>query len=77
MNIQSDCRDGKRTAPVADHEAFLKALLTANDLAEIDAELDERIVCDPYNDRPPGRRSDRELNRVLNILDTLKGGANE
>jgi hypothetical protein len=33
---------------------------------------DDLIVCDPYSNDPPNRRSDKELARTLAILDSLE-----
>ena len=34
-------------------------------------EIEEALLCDPFNGDPPSRRKDSELNRVLSILDEL------
>lgn len=39
----------------------------------VDRELDDMIVVDPYEVHAPSRRSDKELGRVLSILDELEG----
>ncbi len=41
---------------------------------EIEAELDDMIQVDPYNGDPPSRRKDREVSRVLGLLDSLERG---
>ena len=41
---------------------------------EIDRELDEMIEVDPYNREPPSRKSDKEISRVIDILDNLPRG---
>jgi hypothetical protein len=38
---------------------------------------DDLIVCDPYSNDPPSKRSDRELSRTLAILDSLERGMDE
>jgi hypothetical protein len=67
MNKTSDCReDGKRT-PAPSAVMAIEGLLTEDD-------FDEMIVADPYVINPSSRCSDRELNKVLAVLDELKGG---
>ena len=38
---------------------------------DIDRELDEMIEVDPFNGDPPNKRSDKELSRLLSILDSI------
>lgn len=54
-------------------ETFSRALLTAKSFDRIADLLDEQIQRDSYFDSHPSRRHDRELNRVLSILDGLDG----
>jgi hypothetical protein len=56
---------------IADVEAFHRSIGRTAELAEIDAELDERIVVDPYNGDPPSRSKDKEIDRLLDLLDSL------
>lgn len=72
MNHPTACRDGSRKTTVADHETFLAGLLTEKDRDELD-ELDENDA-DPLIDRAPGRKSKRDTNRVLSILDDIENG---
>ena len=58
---------------VEGHEDFRHSLLTDGDLDEID-EIDDLLEVDPFIPNPPSRRSDRELARVLAILDNLQTG---
>lgn len=67
----------RTTVSVADHENFLAGLLSQKDrdqLDEIDRELDEQIVCDPYAGDPPSRRKDKEIGQLLGLLDNLERG---
>lgn len=41
---------------------------------EIDDELDEMLVVDPYNREPSSRKSDKSLGRLLLLLDNLPTG---
>ena len=67
--------DERRTVTVDDHLHFRKCLATDSlGRDEIDRELDEMIVVDGYNREPSSRRSDREIARVLSILDNLPRG---
>lgn len=65
---------------VSDHENFhrdldaLHGLLRPHDFDDIDAELDDMLQVDPYNGDPPSRRKDREVSRVLGLLDSLERG---
>ena len=38
---------------------------------EFDAEVDEQIVIDPYTSGTNNRRSDKELARMLDLIDSL------
>lgn len=51
---------------VAKHEEFLAGILGPDDLDEIES------LVDPYAGDPPCRRSDKEVNRVLALLDSLE-----
>ena len=41
---------------------------------QIDQDLDDLTVADPYDLHAPSRKSDADLNRVLAILDNLENG---
>jgi hypothetical protein len=56
---------------IKQHEEFLYSLLTPADFDEIDAELDDLTVADPYELHAPSRRSDKDLARMLDLLDSL------
>lgn len=59
------------TAITTDHH-FLRSIQTdAQGRDEIDRELDEMIEVDPFNGDPPNKRSDKELDRLLSILDSI------
>jgi hypothetical protein len=47
------------------------SLLTTSDLDEIDRELDEQIEVDPHVSGTNNRRSDKELARMLELIDNL------
>ena len=54
-------------------EHFLRCIsVDKHGVDSIDRDLDEMIQVDPYNGDPPSRRKDRELARVLSILDSLE-----
>ncbi|MES2920186.1 MAG: hypothetical protein V4819_01470 [Verrucomicrobiota bacterium] len=61
----NDCRDGRHEPQAID------LLLTDTDLDEIDRALDDHIEVDPFNREPSSRKSDKELGRLLSILDNL------
>jgi hypothetical protein len=64
----------RRTVTVAAHALFIDSLLTPEDLDEIDRELDEQTIVDPYECHAPSRRSDREVANLLDLLDNLETG---
>ena len=67
--------DQRRPLTVAGHHQFREGI--SNDprpFDEIDLALDEHLQVDPYAGDPPSKRSDKELNRVLSILDSLERG---
>jgi len=67
--------DDRRPVSVAEHAAFQRAISRPTDrFDEIDAELDELTVIDPYVSGTNNRRSDKELARVLALLDSLGTG---
>jgi len=64
--------DYARRVTVEDHLHFQKSIRTdERGIDEIDRMLDEQIEVDPYNGDPPSKRSDKEISRVLSILDSL------
>jgi hypothetical protein len=70
MLATSDERRARVT--IEEHAAFQRAISRPCDrFDEIDDELDEHIVCDPYEPRLP-RRSEKEVSRVLALLDDLQ-----
>ena len=62
--------DGNKLT-VADHDAWRHSLLTPADYDEIDAALDEHLQFDPHITGTNNRRSDRELARMLDLIDNL------
>jgi hypothetical protein len=71
----------KQPVSINDHADFRRSLadvgrlISDDDLDDIDAELDEMIHVDPYNGDPPSKRKDREISRVLGLLDSLERGS--
>ena len=62
----------QRRVTVDDHLHFRRSLATDScGRDEIDRELDEMIVVDPYNREPASRKSDASIGRLLSILDNL------
>lgn len=67
--------DERRSVSVEDHLHFLRSLATDDrGVDEIDREIDDILVVDPYEVHAPSRKSDADLNRVLAILDNLESG---
>ena len=84
--IPDDCRDCKRseveldglltaderrTVSVETHQAFRESLAKPSQFDEVDAALDEEIQVDPYVSGTNTRRSDKELARMLDLIDNL------
>jgi hypothetical protein len=68
--------DQRRPLTVAGHHAFRESLSASRPFDEIDAFLEEQqdaqdAMSDPYAGDPPNRRSDKELGRLLDLLDSL------
>ena len=61
----------RRCLTVNEHQAFREALNPARP----DKDFDDLIQTNPYDFNPPSRRSDKELSRVLSILDSIEGRA--
>lgn len=67
--------DRHRTITIDEHAHFRRSLSTdSQGRDEIDREIDDMNVVDPYEIHAPSRKSDIELNRVLNILDNIENG---
>ncbi|MES2658140.1 MAG: hypothetical protein V4689_05955 [Verrucomicrobiota bacterium] len=65
----------KRVVTVEDHQHFRRPFATDSmGRDEIDRELDDEIEVDPFNREPSSRKSDKELGRLLRILDELETG---
>lgn len=43
----------------------------------LDRMIDEHLQIDPYAGDPPSRRSDKEIDRVLSILDSIETSTTE
>jgi len=64
--------DQRRTVTVDDHLHFRRSLATDDcGRDEIDRELDEHLQIDPYVTGTNNRRSDKELARMLSLIDNL------
>lgn len=61
-----------RKISIEDHRDWQHSLLTPADEDDI---FDDLLEVDPYVPNAPSRRSDKELARVLAILDNLQTGA--
>jgi hypothetical protein len=59
--------DQRRTVTPEVHQAFRESISTSRPFDEID----ELIQLDPYAGDPPSKRSDKETDRLLSILDSL------
>jgi hypothetical protein len=66
--------DERRLRVSVEAHAKFRQSLAAPIGDELDDELDEHIVCDPYSGDPPSRRKDSEVSRMLSILDNLERG---
>ena len=64
----------RRPVSVNAHALFLDSLLTEADHDELD-DLD--ALLDPYAGDPPSKRSDKETDRLLSILDSLDERGND
>lgn len=63
----------QKPVSINQHDEFLESLLRPADYDD----LDGIILQDPYVPNAPGRRSDKDLGHLLNILDELEGVSNE
>jgi hypothetical protein len=63
-------KNGRVNVAVNDKAEWQHSLLNQEDIDEID----DLLEVDPYVPNPPSRRSDRELSRVLAILDNINSG---
>jgi len=65
----------KQTITIATQERFQRSIFNPpplpHDFDEIDHEIDEHLVIDPYVSGAPSRRSDKELARILDLIDSL------
>lgn len=59
----------KTPVTVAEHGHWQRGLSSESQADDLD---DDLINVDPYSGDPPNRRSDKELGRVLSILDELE-----
>ena len=66
--------DQRRPVSVAGHHEWRESLTPDSRYDEIDRELDDMIVVDPYEVHGPSRRSDKSLGAFLNLIDSLPTG---
>ena len=62
--------ESARRVSVNEHAAFQKSLSAHT----ADEDFDDLTVVDPYEVHAPGRRSDREVSKLLTLLDNLESG---
>jgi hypothetical protein len=76
LEIEQLVDSDQRRVSVDDHDAFRRGLYTTDEpaLDEIDDDLDDMAVADPYELHAPRRRSDKDLARMLDLLDSLPTG---
>ena len=58
---------------VAGHHAFREGLRAAT---ADDPDFDDLIQIDPYAGDPPSKRSDKEISRLLDVLDSIENDSN-
>lgn len=63
-----------RRVSVAGHHAFREGLRAATD---DDMDFDDVIQIDPYAGDPPSKRSDKEISRLLSVLDSIENDSIE
>lgn len=60
---------------IDDDRHFQRSIVTnCQGRDEIDLNIDDMIVIDPYEQHAPSRRSDKELGEFLSLLDSLETG---
>jgi hypothetical protein len=64
----------QRRVSVDDHKAFRAGLSQAE--PDVDADLDEHLQIDPHVSGTNSRRSDKELARMLDLIDNLPVSTN-
>jgi hypothetical protein len=69
--ISADARRPSAIEKVIDFRKSIAVPDRTYDEIDLDAELDDHLQVDPYAGDPPGRRSDKELGRLLDLLDSL------
>jgi hypothetical protein len=68
--VENGCAE-HRPVTIDDHQQFREAIASPRPFDAIDELVDELTVVDPYGGDPPNRRSDKEISRVLRLLDEL------
>ena len=63
-----------KSSRIAGHHAFREGLRAATD---DDMDFDDVIQIDPYAGDPPSKRSDKEISRLLSVLDSIENDSIE
>jgi hypothetical protein len=63
--------DERRPLTVEQHAAWRESISTPQAFDEVDLEIDRINVVDPFVSGTNNRRSDRELSRMLDLIDNL------
>jgi hypothetical protein len=61
----------KHQFTIGHHETFRREMLAGLCHERDFDEIDELAAADPFNGDPPARRSDKEIGRLLSLLDSL------
>ena len=62
-----------RRVTIAGHHEFREGLCGSTD---DDIDFDDVIQIDPYAGDPPSKRSDKEISRLLDVLDSIENDSN-
>lgn len=73
LEIESLVSDHARRVTVDDHDRFQREFFPPA-ASDDDDDLDDDLVVDPFELHAPSRRSDRDLARMLDLLDSLPTG---
>ena len=63
----------EKRVSVAGHHMFREGLRGSTD---DDIDFDDVIQIDPYAGDPPSKRSDKEISRLLDVLDSIENDSN-
>jgi hypothetical protein len=72
LEIERLLTNDERRLTVEAHHDWRESLSESRPFDEIDLECDDMTIVDPYEIHAPSRRSDKEINRLLSILDSLE-----